>query len=121
MSFRRFPPTVFVLSLLFFASPSQGADPATVEAAVGAADAAPGMLKALRSVARIPLDTAKVMRLPLGVVEVALCPLPGLTARQGLTDIGKGIVAPIELTITVLEVPYHVLGGLEQAAVALVE
>jgi hypothetical protein len=60
-----------------------------------------------------------VLRLPLGVVEVAFSPLPGLTLFSGLRNIGKGLVAPFKLVESVLVLPYNVLDGCSRAAMGL--
>lgn len=43
--------------------------------------------------------------LVIGLVEIVLCPLPGISIGQGLTDVGVGMLAPFKLTINVLALP----------------
>ncbi len=64
------------------------------------------------AVLEVPVVAAGVLRLPMGVVEVALCPLPGLSLSRGLRNFGKGLLAPFELTATVLKLPFRVVGEL---------
>ena len=108
---------LLLVSVLLFALAGQPPDSsasgtATVEAAVLASRALPAASQIGKDVARIPLGAAKILRLPMGAMEVVLSPLPGIKIRKGLTDIGAGLIAPFELGIDVLCLPYRICEGL---------
>jgi hypothetical protein len=93
------------------------ADPVTVaQTAVAAKKSAPGLTRAGKGIAEVPLQCAQCLRLPLGLVQMVFSPLPEVTFKDGLKNTGRGLVAPFNLCIAVLEMPYEVVCGLGEAA-----
>jgi hypothetical protein len=80
-------------------------DPATVQAASAALPAVRPALRLVKDVAAVPLAAVEILRLPLGIAEVLMCPLPDIEAREGFRDIGKGLAAPFRLIGATLNVP----------------
>ncbi len=71
----------------------------TVEPALGTASA----------VAEVPFAAAEVLKLPLGVIQTALFPLPGISLSSGLRNLGAGLTAPFKFAGTVLKLPFEVI------------
>lgn len=84
---------------------SSEAQVAEAKAASTAVDAAPIAGKMLKDVSAIPISLGNIARLPLGIVEIVGSPLPGVTLLDGLTNIGKGLIAPFELVYNTLALP----------------
>ena len=103
-------------ALLACALPAAAADPGTaLEVAVLARDSMPGLVRAGKGIAAVPWHVGQCLRLPLGLVELVLSPLPGVTFAEGLENTGRGLVAPFRLCVAVLEMPVEVLGGVGDA------
>ncbi len=97
-------------------------DPGTaIQTAVAAKGSLPGLVRAGKGVAEIPWQAGQCLRLPLGLVEVLLSPLPGIAFSDGLENTGRGVVAPFKLCVAVLEMPVEVFGGLGDAVAGLAE
>ncbi len=94
-----------VLLAVALCSPARAAAPAAVSA-VGMTPVVPLAAGLGKDLATIPLSVAEVVRLPMGLVECVLSPLPGISFRSGLQDMGAGIVAPFKLVMAVLRLPY---------------
>ena len=95
-------------------------DPGTaVQAAVAAKGCLPGLLRAGKGVVDVPYQAGQCLRLPLGLVEMAFSPLPGVAFSDGLKDAGKGVVAPFKLCLATLEMPVKVFGGLGDSVAGL--
>lgn len=75
----------------------------------------PGLKRAGKSIVEIPWQLGQCLRLPLGVVEVVASPLPEVEFKEGLKDLGAGVVAPFKLCIAIFEMPYEVFCGLGDA------
>jgi len=91
-------------------------DPGTaLEAAALAKQTTPGLVRAGRGIAEVPLQAAQCFRLPLGLVEMLLSPLPEVDFKEGLRDTGKGLLAPFKFCIATFEMPYKVFDGLGDA------
>lgn len=72
----------------------------------------PGLKRAGNSIVEIPRQLGQCFRLPLGLFEVLLSPLPDIEFKEGVGDLGSGIVAPFKFCIAVCEMPYEVYRGL---------
>jgi hypothetical protein len=72
----------------------------------------PGLKRAGKSIVEIPRQLGQCLRLPLGLVEVVACPLPDVTFKEGVKDLGVGILAPFKFCMAVCEMPYEVYCGL---------
>jgi len=75
----------------------------------------PGLKRAGKSIVEIPRQLGQCLRLPLGLVEVVACPLPDITFKEGVKDLGAGILAPFKFCMAVCEMPYEVYCGLGDA------
>jgi len=53
--------------------------------------------------------------LPLRLAEVIFCPLPDVEFKEGLDDLGTGVLAPFRFCKAVFEMPYEVYCGLSDA------
>lgn len=108
----------YALILFLFAIGSvQGSDPVTALQAVAVAkESVPGLTRAGRGITEVPRQVAHCLRLPLGLTQMLFSPLPGVTFGEGLSNTGRGLVAPFKLCIAVLEMPYEVTCGLGDAA-----
>jgi len=91
------------------------ADPRVQAVAVAQKQVLPGLKRAGKSIVEIPWQLGQCLRLPLGVVEVVACPLPEVTFKEGVKDLGAGILAPFKFCIAVCEMPYEVYCGLADA------
>lgn len=79
------------------------------------AKAAKPVVDVVSSVAEVPLAVADLVRLPLGVVQIGLSPLPGIGIIGGLENVGQGILAPFKLVQAVLTLPHDLVGGMGKA------
>lgn len=84
-------------------------------AATAAAPALPVATRLAKDVVAIPVKALQIVRLPLGVAETVLSPLPGLRAANGVSNIGRGLAAPFKLIGSVLDLPVSAVGGLMNA------
>lgn len=75
----------------------------------------PGLKRAGNSIIEIPWQLGQCFRLPLGLVEVVFSPLPDVEFKEGLHDLGAGVLAPFKLCVAVCEMPYEVYRGLSDA------
>jgi hypothetical protein len=91
------------------------ADPRVQAVAVAQKQFLPGLKRAGGSILEIPWQLGQCLRLPLGLVEVVASPLPGVEFKEGLKDLGVGVVAPFKFCIAVFEMPYEVFCGLGDA------
>lgn len=89
-------------------------DPATIQAVSAAMPAVTPGLKLVKDVAAVPLTALDAVRLPLGLVEVVMSPLPGLTLRSGFHNMGVGLAAPVKLVGATLNVPASVVNTVLQ-------
>ena len=92
-----------VIFLCISTGSARATSPAEVQAGMAAA---PVAAQAAEDVAAIGLSTARVLYLPLGVGEVVLSPLPGVTALDGLRHIATGIMAPLKTVSGLLKLPF---------------
>lgn len=90
-------------------------DPRVQAVAAAQGQVLPGLKRAGRSIVEIPRQLGQCLRLPLGLVEVVLSPLPEVEFREGLRDLGAGVVAPFKLCMAVFEMPYEVFCGIGDA------
>jgi hypothetical protein len=90
-------------------------DPRVQAVAVAQKQFLPGLKRAGKSIVEIPKQLGQCLRLPLGLVEVVACPLPDVTFKEGVKDLGAGILAPFKFCIAVCEMPYEVYCGLGDA------
>ena len=91
------------------------ADPRIQAVAMAEKQVLPGLKRAGHSIVEIPRQLGQCLRLPLGIVEVIACPLPDVTFKEGIKDLGAGVLAPFKLCIAVFEMPYEVFCGLGDA------
>ncbi len=85
-----------------FSVEAQGVTP--VQAQV-AAESTPVVLNAVQKVFEVVLSSVEVVKLPLGIAEAALSPLPGLSFANGMKSIYNGIKVPFEIVGAVLQLP----------------
>ena len=106
-----------ILLFVSWAAWSPGAtDPGTaIQAAALVKQSAPGLVRAGKGLAEVPLQAANCLRLPLGLMELLFSPLPEVALKDGLSNTGKGLVAPFKLCIATLEMPYEVVCGIGDA------
>lgn len=90
-------------------------DPRVQAVAMAEKQFLPGLKRAGKSIVEIPRQLGQCLRLPLGLVEVVACPLPDVTFKEGVKDLGAGILAPFKFCIAVFEMPYEVYCGLGDA------
>jgi len=106
----------FAFAFLWVTLSLLASDPvSTVLVAEAAKDGASGIVRAGKGVAEVPLQVGECLRLPLGILEMVLSPLPGITFKSGLEDTGQGILAPFRLCRAILKMPVEVVGGLGEA------
>ena len=102
--------------LLASVSTVEAVDPGTVvETAALAKEGAPGVMRAGKGIAEVPWQAGQCLRLPLGLVQMVLSPLPGVGLTDGLKNTGIGAVAPFKLCIAILEMPYEIVAGIGDA------
>jgi len=58
----------------------------------------------------VPSTLFEIIRLPMGVAEVVLAPLPGLTVDSGMRNIGRGLQAPFRTVGAIIQLPLRILG-----------
>ena len=107
------------LSLFGMRGSCQASGTASIDASILASRTIPVAADIGRDISSIPLTAAKILRLPLGAVELLLAPLPGITYLGAARDIGAGIVAPFEFTINVLSLPYQLFTDMRQIPEAM--
>ncbi len=98
-----------VIFILFCCTAGPTAKAATPDQVAAAAKAAPHTIDVASEIARVPFAAAEVLYIPLGTSELLLSPLPGVGVNSGLTHVGKGILAPLKVSIMVLKLPFRVL------------
>ena len=97
---------LFALGLIWTPLRAHAADPvSTAAAATAAAPAVTATGQLVGNLAEIPLATADIVKLPMGVVECVFAPLPGVEFMSGLRHIGTGLLGPFRLVIGVLTLP----------------
>lgn len=98
------------------AAPLPSVDPETaLQAAALAKEGTPGLIRAGKGIVEIPKQAAGCFRLPLGLMQLILSPLPDVDFMDGLKNTGKGLLAPFKLCIAVLEMPGEIVGGIGDA------
>ncbi len=102
--------TVFCL-VLATTEKSRALSPVETQAA---AASAPVALNTAEKVVSIVALTGQVIKLPLGLLEVALSPLPVLTVKEGCKLIGSGLMAPLKALAATVRLPFDVLHGLNE-------
>ena len=90
-------------------------DPRVQAVAVAQKQFLPGLKRAGSSILEVPWQLGQCLRLPLGLVEVVASPLPGVEFKEGLKDLGVGVVAPFKFCIAAFEMPYEVFCGFGDA------
>ena len=50
-----------------------------------------------------------ILHLPLGVVEIALSPLPGITMKKGFQHLGTGLAGPFKFVGRAIQLPSRAL------------
>ncbi|MEI6423277.1 MAG: hypothetical protein WCP55_13730 [Lentisphaerota bacterium] len=98
--------------LCFAEGPVVIPDPRVQVAAAAQKQLLPGLKRAGNSIIEIPRQLGQCFRLPLGLLEVLLSPLPDIEFKEGVGDLGSGILAPFKFCIAVCEMPYEVYRGL---------
>jgi hypothetical protein len=77
-----------------------------------AAQAAPRVVKATANeLSTVPSSLVQTLSLPLGVAEMALCPLPGPTLSHGLRNTAHGLMGPVKLVGTCVKLPFTMVGA----------
>ncbi|MBT3289910.1 MAG: hypothetical protein HN849_06325 [Victivallales bacterium] len=107
-------PAILLVAVSVFLCSAQSGHAFTPEVAAGAAAAkvAPKVLKtAAKTLAEIPGAIGQTLYLPLGLVETALCPLPGPTLAGGLKKAAKGIQGPFKLLGSLVKLPFSLAGA----------
>ena len=105
---RRIPLYIATAAILLSISASSASAVSPAEIKAGMA-AAPVATNAVDDVAALGLSATRVIYVPLGVGEVILSPLPGVSFVSGLTHIGKGILAPIRTAAGLATLPFALL------------
>ncbi|MEI7947871.1 MAG: hypothetical protein WCJ02_14310 [bacterium] len=90
-------------------------DPRVQAVAVAQKHLLPGLKRAGKSIVEIPWQVGQCFRLPLGLAEVIFSPLPDVEFKEGLDDLGAGVLAPFRFCKAVFEMPYEVYCGLSDA------
>ena len=93
---------------------ARAAAPIAPAAAVAAAQGAPAVFSLARDVAALPVALGRTLRLPLGLIETVLAPLPGLSVASGLRNIGSGIVGPFDFAFAALKLPLSAVNAASQ-------
>jgi len=70
-----------------------------------------GLMRAGKGVTEVPWQLGQCLRLPLGLAEVLFSPLPGVEFKEGLEDLGVGVLAPFKFGVAVFEMPREVYCG----------
>ena len=84
-------------------------------AAAAAGPAIPAATQVVKDAIAIPINALSIVRLPLGAAEVLLSPLPGLTMASGFNNMGRGLMAPVKVVGSVLDLPLSAGGALVNA------
>ena len=106
----------FILVFWGFTLCLSASDPVSTVLAVEAAKkGSSGIVRAGKGIAEVPYQVGECIRLPMGIVEMVLSPLPGITFKDGLEDTGQGILAPFRLCRAILKMPVEVVGGFGEA------
>jgi hypothetical protein len=82
---------------------ARATSPAEIQAGMAAA---PVAASAIDDVAAIGLAAGRTLYLPLGAGQVLLSPLPGITIKGGLINMGKGLLAPFQAAVGLLKLPF---------------
>lgn len=109
---------VYLFSAVFlFFSPAvcQAISP-EVAAGMAAVQASPQALGLVRELATVPQAAGQTLALPVGVAEMALCPLPGLTLAHGAKNVAHGLQGPVKLVGTCLKLPLSLVNTVASAA-----
>jgi len=96
--------TVFVGAFLLCSFTGQAITP-EVTAGMAALKAAPKLTPLVKEIATVPAAVGQTLLIPLGLVETALSPLPGLTVAHGVKSFGNGLKGPFRLVGTCLKLP----------------
>jgi hypothetical protein len=102
---------VLIVSLVlsFSACLSVPASLAVAEIAM-VANAVEPAVSLVTDVASLSVKTVTgLVRLPLGVAKVVLCPLPGISLAGGVKDIAAGVATPFHLVGGLLKLPVKIL------------
>jgi len=115
--------SLLLAAVLAVSAGAIAADPATVSAGVYALQTArPAVSKTdglVRALASLPVEAARVLYLPLGVIECIGAPLPGVGFMSGARHVGTGILAPFRLVGAVLTLPVTAAETVEAVATAV--
>lgn len=84
----------------------------TVQAAHIVQERTQGLVRAGKGLTEVPWQLGQCLRLPLGFAEVLFSPLPGVEFKEGLEDLGVGVLAPFKFGVAVFEMPREVYCGL---------
>ncbi|MFO7822043.1 MAG: hypothetical protein R6V56_08345 [Lentisphaeria bacterium] len=103
-----------ILLLAILGTPCEAAALTSAEAAVLDRQTVPAVADLGKSISKVPMSAAKILRLPLGALELILSPLPGINCLSATKNIGAGLVAPFELGINVLSLPHRLFTGIEK-------
>jgi len=99
------------VSVSLLSTPCQAISPEAVGGAA-AAQAAPRVANATaKELAAIPSAVGQTLSLPLGLAEMALCPLPGPTLAHGMKNTVHGLKGPVKLVGTCVKLPFTMLGA----------
>lgn len=104
-----------ITQICFAEGPVIVPDPRVQAVAVAQKHLLPGLKRAGKSIIEIPRQVGQCFRLPLGLAEVIFCPLPDVEFKEGLDDLGAGVLAPFRFCRAVCEMPYEVYCGLSDA------
>ncbi len=118
-AFRPWPLLACLVLLLALTPARARANPVAGAAAAAEASGAATMIPVaagfVKDLTAIPLAVADVLKLPMGVAECVLAPLPGVEFMSGLRHIGTGIIAPFRLCIAVLSLPADAVNAVSGA------
>jgi hypothetical protein len=105
--------TIIALCLCVTANDSQ-AYTVSPQAAYAALGSAPDVLDATRSLAAIPSAASNLLYLPMALAEMILSPLPSITMGGAMSDLGRGLMAPFQVVMVAMQVPFQLLGSLSK-------
>ena len=108
---RRLAFCLFSAAFLFFSPAICQAVSPEVAAGMAAVQASPKALGLIRELATVPQAVGQTLALPVGVAEMALCPLPGPTLAHGMKNTVHGLKGPVKLVGTCIKLPFTMLGA----------
>ncbi len=113
---RRLAFYLFSAAFLFFSPAICQAVSPEIAAGMAAVQASPKALGLIRELATVPQAVGQTLALPVGVAEMALCPLPGFTLAHGARNVAHGFQGPVKLVGTCLKLPLSLVNTITSAA-----